>query len=94
MAETKPEPTHTFRAVWPVIEDTGTATTVAQLIQQALDDLPNVANRHGAQIIGTARGGIHDGRRVPGSGGARHVVVIEAPAIHAPARGYRKGHTP
>ncbi|NWL13278.1 hypothetical protein DM793_18600 [Paenarthrobacter nitroguajacolicus] len=91
MSHTEPapaSPTHTFRAVWPVIEGEGTATTVAQLIRQAIDDLPNVANRHGAKIIGTARGGVHDGRRVPGSGGARHVVVVEAPAVPTPTRSY------
>jgi len=84
-----PTPTHAFRAVWPIVEGTGTATTNAELIAQAIGDLPNVAHRHGATIIGAPRACIADGRRVPGSGGARHVIVIEAPAVEAPSRSYR-----
>ncbi|MCZ9884124.1 hypothetical protein [Arthrobacter sp. B2a2-09] len=82
-------PTHTFRGVWPVVEGTGTATTDAELILQAIGDLPSVAHRHNATIVGPPRACIADGRRVPGSGGALHVVVIEAPAVPATGRGYR-----
>ncbi|UYM26621.1 hypothetical protein SEA_BAUER_72 [Arthrobacter phage Bauer] len=81
--------THTFRAVWPVIDGTGTATTDAELIALAIGDLPAVAHRHNATIVGPPRACIADGRRVPGSGGARHVVVIEAPAMPYTSRRYR-----
>jgi hypothetical protein len=70
------------------VEGTGTATTDAELIAQAIGDLPNVAHRHGANIVGPPRACIADGRRVPGSGGARHVIVIEAPAVATKPRGY------
>ena len=92
MTKPKPKPaqpaTHTFRAVWPVIEGAGTAQTNQELILQAIGDLPNVAHRHQAKIVGPPRACIADGRRVPGSGGAREVVIIEAPAVTAAARGY------
>lgn len=83
-----PTPTHTFRAVWPVLDGQGTAETDAELILQALGDLPEVARRHHATITGPARACIADGRRVPGSGGHALVVVAEAPAVPAAARGY------
>ncbi|QIG57729.1 hypothetical protein PP358_gp58 [Arthrobacter phage Shoya] len=86
---TAPEPTHTFRAVWPIIPGHGIAETDAELIAQAIGDLPNVAHRHQARIVGPPRACIADGRRVPGSGGAHQVVVIEAPAVAAAGRGYR-----
>lgn len=85
-----PEPaTHTFRAVWPVVEGNGTADTDAELILQALGDLPAVARRHNARIVGQPRACITDGRSVPGSAGNKYVVVAEAPAIEAAPRAYR-----
>lgn len=94
MVRTKPKPptaTHMFRAVWPIVLEGGSdAQTDAELIGQAISDLPNVAHRHNATIVGQPRACIADGRRVPGSGGAAQVVVIEAPAIPAKARGYRR----
>ncbi|MEV8149924.1 hypothetical protein AB0O52_17485 [Arthrobacter sp. NPDC080073] len=85
----RPTATHTFRAVWPIVEGTGTATTDPELILQAIGDLPSVAHRHNATIVGPPRACIADGRRVPGSGGALQVIVIEAPAVPATGRGYR-----
>jgi hypothetical protein len=82
-------PTHTFRAVWPIILGNGIAETDAELIAQAIGDLPHVAHRHQARIVGPPRACIADGRRVPGSGGAPQVVVIEAPAVAVNNRGYR-----
>lgn len=84
-----PTPTHVFRAVWPIVDGNGTAETDAELIAQAIGDLPNVAHRHNARIVGAPRACIADGRRVPGSGGAHQVVVIEAPATAATTRPYR-----
>lgn len=85
-----PVPTHTFRAVWPIVDGAGTATTDAELILEALGDLTNVAHRHHATIVGTPRACITEGRHIQGSGGHPHVVVIEAPAVQAPARAYHR----
>lgn len=86
-----PASTHTFRAVWPVIEGNGTAETDAELILQALGDLPAVARRHNAAITGTPRACITEGRLVQGSAGHRYVVVAEAPAMALPRRAYHHG---
>ena len=91
-AQPRPAPptaTHTFRAVWPIVDGAGTAQTDQELILQAIGDLPTVAHRHQARIVGPPRACIADGRRVPGSGGAHQVVVIEAPAVAASSRAYR-----
>jgi hypothetical protein len=87
-----PAATHTFRAVWPVVEGNGTAETDAELILQALGDLAAVARRHNAMITGEPRACITDGRRVPGSAGHRYVVVVEAPARQTAPRAYH--HSP
>ncbi|MCO4276111.1 hypothetical protein NG701_17050 [Pseudarthrobacter sp. HLT3-5] len=81
-------PTHTFRAVWPIIEGQGTAETDAELILQALGDLPAVARRHNTKITGDPRACITEGRLVSGSAGHKYVVVVEAPAEALPVRGY------
>lgn len=83
-----PAPTHTFRAIWPVVQGSGTARTNEDLIRLATEDLTNVARGHHATITGPPRGYITDGRPVQGSGGHAHVVVIEAPAAPMPARNY------
>lgn len=89
--ETNPAPaaTHTFRAVWPVVEGNGTAETDAELILQALGDLPAVARRHNATITGQPRACITEGRFVQGSAGSKYVVLVEVPARAAPHRAYR-----
>ena len=93
MTKPKPAPpaTHTFRAVWPIVEGGGIAETDAELVAHAIGDLPAVAHRQQARIVGPPRACIADGRRVPGSGGALQVVVIEAPAVATNSRGYRHG---
>lgn len=83
-----PVPTHTFRAVWPIIDGTGTAETDTELILQALGDLPAVARRHHATITGTPRACITEGRLIQGSAGHKHVVVVEANATALPVRAY------
>lgn len=80
---------HIFRAVWPVVEGNGTAETDAELILQALGDLPAVARRHNAAITGQPKACITEGRFVQGSGGSKHVVVVEVPARPMPHRAYR-----
>jgi hypothetical protein len=93
MSGSKPAPPapQMFRAVWPIIDGSGTAETDAELVAQAVGDLPTVAHRHQARIVGPPRACIADGRRVPGSGGALQVVVIEAPAVATNNRAYRHG---
>lgn len=93
MSKPKPAPpvTRMFRAVWPIVEGGGTAETDAELVAQAIGDLPTVAHRHQARIVGPPRACIADGRRVPGSGGALQVVIVEAPAVAANSRAYRHG---
>lgn len=88
MGKPAPVPTHTFRAVWPILEGQGTAETDSELILQALGDLPEVARRHHATIIGSPRACITQGSRVQGSAGHKYVVVVEAPARALPVRGY------
>jgi len=83
--------THTFQAVWPIIEGPGHAPlTDAELIDDALADLPNVAARHGVRITGKARAAITDGARFPGSQGADKIVIAEALAKPLPRRAYHQ----
>ena len=77
-----------FRAVWPVLEGQGTATSDAELILQAIGDLPDVAHRHHARITGDPKAHITEGRHIQGSGGHKYVVIAEAPAEELPRRGY------
>lgn len=87
-SETAPSQGSTFRAVWPILDGQGTAQTDAELILQALGDLPDVAHRHNARITGDPRACITEGRRVQGSAGHKYVVVAEAPAEELPRRAY------
>jgi hypothetical protein len=83
-----------FQAVWPIIPGGGKAgATDADLILAALADLPDVAARHRVQLTGMPKAVITDGRRYPGSAGARRVVLIETPAEQLPARNYHLGAT-
>lgn len=86
--KTKEPAPATFRAVWPILEGQGTAETDSELILQALGDLPAVARRHNAKIIGDPRACIMEGRKVQGSAGHKFVVVAEAPAQELPRRSY------
>jgi hypothetical protein len=72
---------YAFRAVWPVIDPT---TPMSQLLLEGAADLPNVARRHRAQLIGPAKYALRPGQDVPGSGGAGLVLVATAPATPIP----------
>lgn len=75
----------TFQAVWPIHTGRGHATlTDAELIEDALADLPKVAARHGVTLSGKPQAAITSGQRFPGANGAKQVVVIEAPAKQLP----------
>lgn len=82
----------TFQAVWPIINGGGKeGATDADLVLIALADLPEVALRHRVKLMGMPKATITDGRRFPGSNGARNVVLIEAPAEQLPHRDYQLG---
>lgn len=77
-----------FRAIWPIVNNEAAGPTNEELLQAALEDLPAVAQRHRVKITGAGRGYITAAARIPGSGGAGHVVVIEAPAHPSAPRPY------
>lgn len=80
----------TFQAVWPIITGGGKeGASDADLILLALQDLPAVALRHRVQLTGMPRAVITDGRKHPGSAGARKVVLIETPATALAQRVYQ-----
>lgn len=63
-----------LRCVWPILDDT---IDSLDAVQEAVDDLDNVAQRSHFQVAEVGRIYVASGRAVPGSGGARRVVVIE-----------------
>lgn len=65
-----------LRAIWPVVDE---AMPPEELIAEALAALPRVALWQGVRRIITVRWPeLVDGDRVPGSGGAARVVVVQA----------------
>lgn len=75
----------TFQAVWPIHTGRGHATlTDAELIEDALADLPKVAARHGVTLTGKPQVAITDGARFPGANTTGQIIVIEAPAKQLP----------
>jgi hypothetical protein len=80
----------TFRAVWPIVNNDASGPTNEELVQEAIKDLPTVAQRHRVVITGPCRGFITTASKVPGSGGSGHVVVVEAPARATPPRPYHR----
>ena len=76
-----------LRAVWPVVDES-LIPTPEVLVAEALADLPNVARRSRCEIAGPAQAAVLEGRLVPGSGGARWVVLAQCDAVPIPARGY------
>lgn len=64
-----------FRGIWEVTDEDANP---AELRAHAMQALPAVAARAGARsIIGPTKAFIAPGRHVPGSGGARTVLVID-----------------
>ena len=71
-----PGPAVRFRALWPVIN---ADLPAEHLLAEAQADLPAVARRYGARsIVWHDAPVLREGRSVPGSGGAAHVVTIDA----------------
>ena len=63
-----------LRCVWPIIDP---EAPIAKLHQDAIADLPEVASRARFRIWRILSFQIALGQCVPGSGGARLVVVVE-----------------
>lgn len=75
----------TFTAVWPIIDP---GMPAAELFEEARNDLPAVAARHRARLIGEPRFAVRSGRGVPGSQGAAHIVTATVPAEEITRREY------
>lgn len=71
-------PGYRFRAMWPVADTTSPAV---DLMDEAVRDLPDVARRHGLQVVDHRPPVIVPGTSLPGSGGAAHVVIIDARVV-------------
>lgn len=75
-----------FRAIWPITDET---VTYATLCRQASDDLPLLIAQAKAELIRPGRFSIAPSSHVPGSGNvAESVLIYDAPARRMPARGY------
>ena len=80
-----------FRAIWPIVNADAAGPNNKALAEAALEDLPNVARRHGVVLDGGERRAyVTDAHRIPGSGGQGLVLVIECPGHKAPARSYHR----
>ncbi len=64
-----------FLALWPIIDDT---VPMHDVLDEARQDLPAVARRHGLRVLAHDTPLIQPGHRTPGSGGAALVVTIRA----------------
>lgn len=66
-----------FRAMWPIVSD----QPAQQLIREAREEIPLLAARAGARIIGPGRFTFARSVDVPGSGRVTEFVILfEAPA--------------
>lgn len=69
---------HRFRALWPILDE---QRTWNQLLQEAARELPLVAARAHARIVGPTRWTIAPSAYVPGSGHTTdQVLICDAPA--------------
>lgn len=82
------KPTHRFRVTWPIVGD---VVNLPDLFTQAREDLPAVARRHRAHIIGQPRFEIRPAKDVPGSGGVGYVLtgLVHAVEAERPSSGDR-----
>ncbi|UXN30982.1 hypothetical protein [Glutamicibacter sp. M10] len=67
-----------FQAVWPVLD---AEIPEKDLLAEAIEDLPKVARRHGVITIGKPRVDIRQGSEMPGTAGAKLVVVAESSVV-------------
>lgn len=68
----------TFRAIWPVVDE---SVPLKELLDEAAADLPAVARRHGLVVRSALHPRVARGRDVPGSGGADLVVLIDVEVV-------------
>lgn len=77
-----------FRAIWPITDE---RMTVADLIREALPEVPLLAGQAGARLIDGGQFITADSRRVPGSGRVTpRVLIYQARAERIEPRAYRK----
>jgi hypothetical protein len=68
-----------LRVMWPIVDET---VPVEQILAEARADLPELAARAHAQIVGPAQIRVLPSRFVPGCGGvSQRVLLLEAPAV-------------
>lgn len=85
MMSSQPRSPYLFRCVWPVI--TAEAShDLADLFAEAAEELPRVARRHSAELVGPPRWLLMPGRQLPGSGGSPFIIVSDSAAILDPTR--------
>ena len=77
------EPTHLFRAMWPIPD---TTSSFPELMAQAYAEVPHLARMQRASIVGDAgKFSVALSKDVPGSGNTTQwVLLFVAPAITSP----------
>lgn len=75
-----------FRALWPVVSPEA-CHALADLFSEAANDLPQLARRHHALLLGQPRWSLQPGRQVPGSAGAPFILLCDAGALIDPMKG-------
>lgn len=81
--------THTFRAFWPILDD---SMTFPELCAEALPTVPLLAAQARARIVDGGRFSAVDSRRIPGAGRcSARVLVYEARAVPMAKRPYWRG---
>jgi len=82
------EPTFEFVGVWPILlpgpPQAKSPVVLADLFEEAKANLPALARRHRALLLGRPRFSVRPAADVPGSGGTGYVVVATAPARREP----------
>lgn len=73
--------TWSFEAVWPIVAPEYGTTA---LYEEAIVELPALAAKHGAELVGEPDVHIRRGDRTPGSQGAQWCITASCPA--RPAR--------
>ncbi|WP_028474062.1 hypothetical protein [Nocardioides alkalitolerans] len=83
------EPAITFRAMWPIRDE---SCSITDLCREATEELPGLVARANAKLLSPGAFSIKPASKVPGSGNTtRSVLLYEAPAQAAPvARPYHR----
>lgn len=82
-------PTHTFRAIWPITDET---VPYAELCKQAGAELPEIIARSRARLTSPGHFAVAPSAHVPGSGRVTESVLLyTAPAVALRPRAYWKG---